>query len=313
MKTLTSILAILDPYSHPQHGLSRAIEIARQTNARITLAICDNNENFVRSMSAGGDPEDRHSRDMELRIRDWLEEQAARARDAGIEVETTLVWHSPKYESILQLADDSGADLIVKAASDHSVVERLLIGATDWELIRRSAKPLWLVKTTAPVAARNWLVAVDPAHPDEKHLGLDERLLHTGRMLAKPLEASLRVFHATPIDSISLALGGVGAGFPVTNPQPGASTRLLAERKETLMSLARAHDINEEFVYVCSGDTTTELDRLVDELDIALVVAGAVSRGKLEQFMIGNSAESFLNKVDCDLLVVKPESFRAPE
>ena len=41
----------------------------------------------------------------------------------------------------------------------------------------------------------------------------------------------------------------------------------------------------------------------------ALVVMGAISRSGLKRLTIGNTAESVLDHVACDLLVVKPKDF----
>jgi len=43
-----------------------------------------------------------------------------------------------------------------------------------------------------------------------------------------------------------------------------------------------------------------------------VVVMGAVSRSGLKRLFIGNSAERLLDKLDCDVLVVKPRRFTSP-
>jgi universal stress protein E len=212
----------------------------------------------------------------------------------------------------LRLANEVQADLIVKAASDHSIVERLLIGATDWELIRHAPMPLWMVKKNSSVASCNWLVAVDPSHPDEKHIGLDKRLLETGSSLAEPLGASLRLYHAYhPATAQAMAVGVAGAAFTLPPNRTAIDEQVHGEQMNALLKLAEPYGISKEFVYLRHVDTSAELERLVDEENISLVIVGAVARGNLERLLIGSSAESFLNKVDCDLLVVKPAGFHA--
>jgi universal stress protein E len=50
----------------------------------------------------------------------------------------------------------------------------------------------------------------------------------------------------------------------------------------------------------------------VEELGIDLLIAGGISRGRLEQVFIGGTAERMLDRIRCDLLVVKPPGFRFP-
>jgi universal stress protein E len=312
VKMISSILTVLDPYVQEQFAMRRSTEIAARTGARIVLAVCDNNQHFTKAMSES-DGNNKSASSLPETVRDWLEEQAANVRNAGIEVESALTWDSPRFEAILRLANEVQADLIVKAASDHSIVERLLIGATDWELIRRAPAPLWMVKKNAPVVLRNWLVAVDPAHPDEKHIGLDTHLLETGASLAQPLGASLRLYHAYPAPAQAIAIGGVGNAFTTPPNHTPIDKQVYDEQMSALLELAEPHDIAKEFVYLRQGDTSAELVRLIDEENISLVIVGAVARGNLERLLIGSSAELFLNKVDCDLLVVKPPGFRASD
>jgi universal stress protein E len=41
------------------------------------------------------------------------------------------------------------------------------------------------------------------------------------------------------------------------------------------------------------------------------MVMGAISRGRLERVFVGSTAERLLDRLPCDVLVVKPPDFRA--
>jgi universal stress protein E len=62
-------------------------------------------------------------------------------------------------------------------------------------------------------------------------------------------------------------------------------------------------------VHLVAGSTRHALEELVEQLEIDVVVAGAVARGRLERLLIGNTAEAILDDVPCDVVVVKPDSF----
>ncbi|MFO7592111.1 MAG: universal stress protein [Acidimicrobiia bacterium] len=55
-----------------------------------------------------------------------------------------------------------------------------------------------------------------------------------------------------------------------------------------------------------------ELPRLVQDLEIDLLIMGGISRSRLEQVFIGGTAERLLDRIECDLLVVKPPGFVCP-
>jgi universal stress protein E len=58
------------------------------------------------------------------------------------------------------------------------------------------------------------------------------------------------------------------------------------------------------------GITQDELTRVVEETGAGLVVMGAVSRTGLKRLFIGSTAERAIDHLACDVLVVKPSTFR---
>ena len=63
--------------------------------------------------------------------------------------------------------------------------------------------------------------------------------------------------------------------------------------------------------HVCMGDVSGELQVLTRRIRAGVVVMGAVSRSALKRFFIGNAAERVLDRLDCDVLVVKPRGFKS--
>jgi len=50
---------------------------------------------------------------------------------------------------------------------------------------------------------------------------------------------------------------------------------------------------------------------LTEQMRADLVVMGAVSRRGLQRLFVGNTAEEVLDKLGCDVLIVKPNCFEA--
>ena len=50
---------------------------------------------------------------------------------------------------------------------------------------------------------------------------------------------------------------------------------------------------------------------LTDQLRADVVIMGAVSRSGLKGLFLGNTAEDVLDRLHCDLLIVKPDGFAA--
>jgi universal stress protein E len=51
------------------------------------------------------------------------------------------------------------------------------------------------------------------------------------------------------------------------------------------------------------------LPRVTESLAASLLVMGAVSRSRLQEIFLGSTAERVLDRIGCDVLVVKPADF----
>jgi universal stress protein E len=60
---------------------------------------------------------------------------------------------------------------------------------------------------------------------------------------------------------------------------------------------------------VQQGSTREQLMALTDQLRADAVVMGAVSRSGLKGLFLGNTAEDVLDRLQCDLVIVKPDGF----
>lgn len=54
------------------------------------------------------------------------------------------------------------------------------------------------------------------------------------------------------------------------------------------------------------------MPQLIKDLGAELVVMGTVGRTGIPGFIIGNTAETILNQIECSVLAVKPAGFVTP-
>ncbi len=308
MTPFNKILAEVDPRAAAQPALARLRQLTRGGDARIDLVTCD-------CMDAPDVPVadadlEAAQADYAARLERWLDEQAAALGDR--EVWTQVVWHAPRYEAILDRAKAAGADLVMRSARHHSRLERLLIGATDWELVRHAPQTVWLVKREPVDEDRGLrvLAAVDPVHARERQVGLDRRVVDTAARIAAPDGGELHLFHAwQPGIAMAPAIAaGPHVPLPLINMDPETIDRLRGERQSRLDELAGRAGLPSSRTHLVEGAVTDALDELVRELDVDVIVAGGVARGRLERLVIGSTAEAILEHADCDVVVVKPPS-----
>ena len=60
------------------------------------------------------------------------------------------------------------------------------------------------------------------------------------------------------------------------------------------------------------GDPTVVIPQQVKELDADLLSIGTTSRTGVSGWLIGNTAEAILSRIECSVVTLKPEGFVSP-
>ena len=235
-----------------------------------------------------------------------LERCAADESLRGLRVTCTASWDYPPHEAIIRRALKSRADLVIALTRPHRLGARLVLRNTDWELIRHCPLPLLLVKSGRPWRKPAIIAAVDPFHA--RAADLDLRLLAAGGTLAHLLHGKLHLFHAY-MPLISLTTMPISTAPPVMLP-PDAEEAHGRQIARTFDKLADAAGIPRSRRHLEMGEVPGELRAAVAASRAGVVVMGAISRSGLARLFIGHTAERVLDKLDADVLVVKPRGFR---
>ena len=306
------ILVVVDPTSASRpEALERAVWLASRLAARLELFICD----YVPQLAAArgaraaalGDARTAVLERHRLRLADLAKTVAA----AGLEVDVDVRWDRPLHDGIVRKAVESGADIVVKETHYHSALKRGIFSNTDWSLIRDCPTTLWLVKPRVAAAKPCFVAAVDPLHERDKPAALDHRILTVAAELCAALGGELHVFHAFDITA-ALAVSTDSMMMPIAIPIRELTDSIRAEHTDAVHALTDAHQVPRERTHVHQGGTRELLVALTDRLRADFVVMGAVSRSGLKGLFLGNTAEDVLDRLHCDLLIVKPAGFEAP-
>ncbi|MGC2033190.1 MAG: universal stress protein, partial [Steroidobacteraceae bacterium] len=132
MDKINHILVVADPSVRGrQSAVDKAAILAQCLDASVELLICD-----IASAIA-----DRvislHPHELppsSTKLLDMLDELAAPARAAGVDVKTRLTYGNSLHDSLLDYVRGSNADLVVKDTHHHSLAKRTFLRNTDWYL-----------------------------------------------------------------------------------------------------------------------------------------------------------------------------------
>jgi universal stress protein E len=312
MKRIDRILAVVDPTAAVQPALDKATLLARRFDATLELFICD----FDPALS--GKPLNETERIRELRDEfvaermEFLEERADELRGEGIATETHVHWDNPVYRGILRRVEESSPDLVVKDTHYHSAIRRTLFTNTDWNLIRTCPAPLLLAKPIEWGETPHIVAALDPEHLGDKPAALDHDILEYAELLARRLDGEVHAVHAFFPAALLAAVSSM-AGMPLAT---GVSAREIVEVErarvgEILAAVVATHGLPPERVRLEQGSAIEVLPRAVERLRADLLVMGAVSRSRMQELFVGSTAERVLDRIGCDVLVVKPGDFAA--
>jgi universal stress protein E len=310
MKRLDRILAVLDPTTEAQPALAKAATLARRAGATLELFICD----FDPSLS--GQPFFDTDKLRELREEfvterlGYLEDLAEDLRSEGLAVETHVHWDNPAYRGIVRRVEESLPDLVVKDTHYHTVLRRTLFTNTDWSLIRTCPAPLLLAKAGDWPDSPRIVAALDPGHLGDKPAALDHDILDWAGLVAARMGGDVHALHAF-FPAALLAATATLAGMPLASGMAAAGI-VEAERERitaVLADIVGPHGLAAGRVHLEQGAATDVLPRMAEQLGAALMVMGAVSRSRLQEVFLGSTAERVLDRIGCDLLVVKPADF----
>ena len=101
---------------------------------------------------------------------------------------------------------------------------------------------------------------------------------------------------------------GCGA-MPRPLPLGEVTEAMRAAHTAAVHELTDAHGIRRDCVHVQHGNTRELIVALTESLHPDVIVMGAVSRRGLKRLFLGNTAEQVLDRLACDLLIVKPFGF----
>jgi universal stress protein E len=143
----------------------------------------------------------------------------------------------------------------------------------------------------------------------DKPADLDRRIIETARELGSALRGEVHVFHAFDVSTV-IAASTDTMTMPIALPVSDFEEAVRAEHSDAVAALCDAHGLAPERTHVLRGGTREGLMVLTERLRADAVVMGAISRSGLKGLFLGNTAEDVLDRLHCDLVIVKPDGFK---
>jgi len=237
-------------------------------------------------------------------------------RTQGIDTQAQVAFGNPLVEVVRRVQEDA-IDLVVLAGETPDKLEHRILGSLAQHMIRKVPCPVWVVRRGVHQPPKQLLAAIDlsqddPGEETNLHRSLNPHILTAADALSDRLEAVCHLVQASQIDNENF-LRIHGGLDPVTLDRMNQDqvrslhSRLTQVCQNTLGERAERCQLHVEL-----GPATEVIERLVRYQEIDLLVMGTLSRKGVVGLLIGNTAETLLQSVDCSILALKPPGFITP-
>lgn len=303
------LVAVKDPAARALPAVNKAAQIAKGLRAQLTLFHDIATPLYAEALQGRSVDLASLQREVQTARREQLEKVAARIRKHGIDVDVAADWDYPPYEAIIRKAQRISADLVVvenhHGSGRHPA--RWLLAYTDWELLRLCPIPVLLVKNRRLYHRPRVFAAVDPSHAFAKPGKLDRQILRAGAQLVHALRGEL---HALHVFNPPLALMPALPDGPLVDMESGREESERGARRK-LEDLVDGFDVKPSHCHLETGRPSESIAETAKREHCAILAMGVVSRSGIKRFFIGNTAESVMDAVNSDILVVKPADFES--
>jgi len=224
------------------------------------------------------------------KLEERLAKVASKLKDKGYQVTSKVHWAYPRYEEIAKEAEAYDVDLVIQHVNSNVDDEHVVLSNDSWQLVRSCKRPLLLVRDKAWPSKPILLAAVDPTHAHHKPIQLDSKIMDASLATEQQLGGELHIAHAC----------SASAGL-FSSPES-----IVAKHQEALDNFMSGYDIAPGFVHLSQEKPVMALLNLKKELHVDIIVMGVISKSRLAETLVGNTAQGVLDYLHSDVLVLHP-------
>jgi nucleotide-binding universal stress UspA family protein len=321
MKKFKEILCVVDNDDACKTALNRAVTLAENNQANLTVVEITAEISIGSVMPKGGPS----SADLKAAVTNINEERLASLIEPyknKVSIKSKVLT-GPSFLEIIREVLRNKHDLVIKSPENSAWLDRLL-GSDDMHLLRKCPCPVWLIKPESDKPYQRILAAVDveenfPEDEREVRQSMNREILQLASSLALSEFAELHVVHAWNAPGESAMRGGfMNTPLEKIDTYGDQVKSQHAQTLDTLMNEITDNlgqetlDFIKPKIHLVKGWARKETPAVAKEISADLVVMGTVARTGIPGFLMGNTAESILNQIDCSVLAVKPSGFVTP-
>lgn len=308
MQKFKKILVVSDGKTSDADVFTRALSIARITGGEVTAFIaCPSLPHRLKDYAGA----------YETSLQERVEASLAEARESldidesSIPVRIEIESGSMPGESMVRRAIVGEYDLLLKQADLSGKGKGFQ--AIDMDLLRKCPCPVWLSR---PIVRQRdefrVAVAIDPLSEKRAGHDLSVRLLTLARSLADSYNGELTIVSCWEYEMEEYLLHNAWHRVPRADVRRMVATEE-SEHLEALNAVIKDSGIEGDLVIRhVRGQPERAIPETIEEDGVDILVMGTVARTGIPGFIIGNTAENVLRRLECSLVALKPPGFKSP-
>lgn len=306
MEKYQKILAVVDPTTEDQKALKRALELARKTDACITAFLTIYDFSYEMTTMLSSDEREAMRQSVINDRTQWLQSILADLDTAEISIDCQVIWHNRPFEQIIEQVLKNNYDIVIKGTHQHDKFKSVIFTPTDWHILRKCPCPVLLVKEHLWPDNGNIVAALNIGSEEEEHRSLNEKITAEAKQLTQVMKANLHLVNSFPGTPVNIAIE-----IPEFNAND-YNRSMLKHHEKAMLEHAKAFNIATENTHIKEGLPEDVIESVANNLDAELVILGTVGRTGLSAALIGNTAEHVIDRLNCDVLALKPDGYVSP-
>lgn len=306
MEKYKKILAVIDPTTDNQKALKRAVELARHSGGQITAFLTIYDFSYEMTTMLSGEEREAMRQSMINDRKQWLNEKIDEIEHESVAIDTCIIWHNRPFEKIIKKVLTENFDIVIKGTHQHDKLKSVIFTPTDWHILRKCPCPVLLVKEHNWPVNGNLLTALNIGTDDEEHMVLNKKLTQEAVIFSSLIKANIHLVNSYPGTPVNIAIE-----IPEFNASEYNDT-MLNHHKLAMTNHANDFSIPLENTHVKEGLPEDVIQSISEKIDAELVVLGTIGRTGISAALIGNTAEHVIDRLNCDVLAIKPEGYISP-
>ena len=291
---MSVLLIIADRRKEKQVAISRGVALAKKLGASVEVVGFCWESLAPLGLNKPTEQSEARKKIMAQRKED-VQAEVDKAKPDDLRVSVSVVWEKDIHHWVIRRC--SGKPYVAVVKTGHRT-ETFMYTSTDWYLLRECPAPVMIVaekkwRSTLPV-----LAAVDTASKRTVKLKLNLEIIEQAKRYAQALDVPLYIIQAMHISPVLTDLDLVDV--------PQRESEIKKELEPKLRDLSRKCGVPMKRFSLRRGPVDKVITSEAAKLKAQLLVMGTVGRSGVKAKLLGNTAESVLQRLRTDVLALKP-------